>query len=1161
MEPLTRVNATSQLDRHVVTLLESLDERRKDNTYDISKALTQHGASDGSAASGDDMLELNVGGSQSCVRRKHLTSIEGTVLAALFSGRWDGRLIRGADNRMFIDMESEAFEKVLSADTRLTPADIQFEHIVARGRRAVRCAILGHRFGDVIVLAQGVEPLQQRDDVAVELRRRIDAIMEPLTRVNATSQLDLQVVTLLESLDERRKDNTYDISKALTQHGASDGSAASGDDMLELNVGGSQSCVRRKHLTSIEGTVLAALFSGRWDGRLIRGADNRMFIDMESEAFEKVRNTLFEGGKAAVDLLITEIANRNYRGLHDFWVRRLLSPIEKPSRKRIRTDEAPSVSAGGVDELRGFCKTVESFLKGYLAEKGKVDEEVQQQKHQYDGLIKEVMGVEPLQQRDDVAVELRRRIDAIMEPLTRVNATSQLDLQVVTLLESLDERRKDNTYDISKALTQHGASDGSAASGDDMLELNVGGSQSCVRRKHLTSIEGTVLAALFSGRWDGRLIRDADNRIFIDMESEAFEKVRNTLFEGGKAAVDLLITEIANRNYRGLHDFWVRRLLSPIEKPSRKRIRTDEAPSVSAGGVDELRGFCKTVESFLKGYLAEKGKVDEEVQQQKHQYDGLIKEVMAVSAFLKPVSGDDPIRSVEVCGHLIATAESTLTEMGKVALASRFQLWPAAVEDVSEEHIRRLVDYHRRKRHAAAVTDECLQGCLAVPLKMGNGPKQDFFNKTAAIYGVDLSVKYEESPLGVRYEIVTAGTGPKPQLDSHIQYDYTEWRNGFGSDSKVFNLHGCKSSVSALSSWSREALTSMTVGETRRLIVPSDVRKVSVLFFYDTPSYAELKLVDIISSGKPVAAAAAAAASAPAPAAQTNLSVAPNTSRHKEVQEKYKKLLSRIARSRTSCLPPPGATGESSPTPLASYRCAQPPVSQPCGYSRSRGTTTAKKVKRARSAYILFKMDRRDEVISQDPDLYGRVTEVSKICGAEWKSMTNKQKRPYQIKAEKDKARYEQELIEYHKQLAAADSDHHGKPQKDGAPVAASAAAAAANCSPSTATGTTTTAKKKAPRKVKTSVSHPLAYTLFTMDRREALILQHPDLRGSAGRECWTSCDIYEKRLAKMLAAEWNSMTDKQKRPYETQAKKKARCQRELNEYCKRLAAADSDQQ
>jgi len=383
--------------------------------------------------------------------------------------------------------------------------------------------------------------------------------------------------------------------------------------------------------------------------------------------------------------------------------------------------------------------------------------------------------------------------------------------------------------------------------------------------------------------------------------------------------------------------------------------------------------------------------------------------------------------------------------------------------------------------------------------------------------------------------------------------------------------------------------------------VPSDVRKVSVLFFYDTPSYAELKLVDIISSGKPVAAAAAAAASAPAPAAQTNLSVAPNTSRHKEVQEKYKKLLSRIARSRTSCLPPPGATGESSPTPLASYRCAQPPVSQPCGYSRSRGTTTAKKVKvrliahmtspvgpsrhpaclcvpycvvavlcrvydsnapkRARSAYILFKMDRRDEVISQDPDLYGRVTEVSKICGAEWKSMTNKQKRPYQIKAEKDKARYEQELIEYHKQLAAADSDHHGKPQKDGAPVAASAAAAAANCSPSTATGTTTTAKKKAPRKVKTSVSHPLAYTLFTMDRREALILQHPDLRGSAGRECWTSCDIYEKRLAKMLAAEWNSMTDKQKRPYETQAKKKARCQRELNEYCKRLAAADSDQQ
>ncbi|CEM05756.1 unnamed protein product, partial [Vitrella brassicaformis CCMP3155] len=245
----------------------------------------------------------------------------------------------------------------------------------------------------------------------------------------------------------------------------------------------------------------------------------------------------------------------------------------------------------------------------------------------------------------------------------------------------------------------------------------------------------------------------------------------------------------------------------------------------------------------------------EEVQQQKHQYDGLIKEVMAVSAFLKPVSGDDPIRSVEVCGHLIATAESTLTEMGNVALASRFQLWPAAVEDVSEEHIRRLVDYHRRKRHAAAVADECLQGCVAVPLKMGNGPKQDFFNKTAAMYGVDLS----------------------------------------GIDLSV-----------------------------------------------ETEESAE-----VVQQGTTTAAA-------------------------KKAAKKLK---------------------------------------------------DSNEPKRARSAFILFTMDRRDELIAQDPNLYGRVTEVSKICGAEWKSMTDEQRNSYKIKAEKDKARYEREIIEYHKQLAAVDGD------------------------------------------------------------------------------------------------------------------------------------------
>ncbi|CEM01030.1 unnamed protein product [Vitrella brassicaformis CCMP3155] len=465
------------------------------------------------------------------------------------------------------------------------------------------------------------------------------------------------------------------------------------------------------------------------------------------------------------------------------------------------------------------------------------------------------------------------------------------------------------------------------------------------------------------------------------MESEAFEKVRNTLFEGGKAAVDLLITEIANRNYRGLHDFWVRRLLSPIEKPSRKRIRTEKAPSVSAGGVDELRGFCKAVEPFVSSYMAEKDKLVEGLQQQKHQYDGLMKEVTAVGPFLKPVSGDDPIRSVEVCGRIISTAESSLTEMGDIALANRFQLWPGAVEDVSEEHIRRLVDYCRRKRQAAAITDECLQGCVRVPLKMGNSSKQEFFNKTAAID------EYEKTPLGVRYEILTAGTGPKPQLSSHIHYDNVEWRNGFNTDSKMFNLPGCKRPVSALSSWSQEAFTSMRVGERRRLIVPPFVRKLSD----NTTSYVELNLLDIITSRSLL------------------LLLLPN------------RPLFRACRKDRCCLPRAPTSG-AKVSRVNETNCV---TTGRCSHPKAKGTTTAQRSarkvknvnapKRSRSAFIFFTMDRRDEVVSQNPDLRGRVTEVSKILGAEWKSMSARQKKPYETQAKRDKERYEREMKEYYK--------------------------------------------------------------------------------------------------------------------------------------------------
>jgi hypothetical protein len=54
----------------------------------------------------------------------------------------------------------------------------------------------------------------------------------------------------------------------------------------------------------------------------------------------------------------------------------------------------------------------------------------------------------------------------------------------------------------------------------DVLRFNVGGARIDVLRRTLTSVEGSMLAAKFSGRWDDSLEKDADGNFFIDQPIE-----------------------------------------------------------------------------------------------------------------------------------------------------------------------------------------------------------------------------------------------------------------------------------------------------------------------------------------------------------------------------------------------------------------------------------------------------------------------------------------------------------------------------------------------------------------------------------------------------------------------------------------------------------------
>jgi len=61
--------------------------------------------------------------------------------------------------------------------------------------------------------------------------------------------------------------------------------------------------------------------------------------------------------------------------------------------------------------------------------------------------------------------------------------------------------------------------------GEDVVDLNAGGHLHSVSRGTLCLAEGSLLAALFSGRWEDSLQRDQQGRPFLDVDPHAFEKI------------------------------------------------------------------------------------------------------------------------------------------------------------------------------------------------------------------------------------------------------------------------------------------------------------------------------------------------------------------------------------------------------------------------------------------------------------------------------------------------------------------------------------------------------------------------------------------------------------------------------------------------------------
>lgn len=165
--------------------------------------------------------------------------------------------------------------------------------------------------------------------------------------------------------------------------------------------------------------------------------------------------------------------------------------------------------------------------------------------------------------------------------------------------------------------------------------------------------------------------------------------------------------------------------------------------------------------------------------------------------------------------------------------------------------------------------------------------------------------------------------------------------------------------------------------------------------------------------------------------------------------------------------------------------------------------------KRGKSPYILFSMDKREEIKAQLPE-NAKVTDVMRAIADAWAKMNDDDKQPWKAAAEADKQRYEEEMSSYDGPLRV--------PNKRA---------------------------KKHPDAPKRASS---AFLFYSQVMRPRIKAEHQDMKNT--------------EISKQLGEAWGKATDEQKAPFvEKEIIDRARYKREMEEWNSNKAERDFAEQ
>ena len=102
----------------------------------------------------------------------------------------------------------------------------------------------------------------------------------------------------------------------------------------------------------------------------------------------------------------------------------------------------------------------------------------------------------------------------------------------VKKLDDVKKKLLKRRHDLNEKKRQCAADyGGDHVSDDDLIDVNAGGKIVTARCGVLCQLKSTRLDALFSGRWDKKMLRDSSGRIFLDVNPKAFRAIVDYLNE------------------------------------------------------------------------------------------------------------------------------------------------------------------------------------------------------------------------------------------------------------------------------------------------------------------------------------------------------------------------------------------------------------------------------------------------------------------------------------------------------------------------------------------------------------------------------------------------------------------------------------------------------